>query len=142
MKFNEAEYVLLQRALLKREPSVFVKFNVLIIDLYQRLSETDTPFDQDEFFILFNSLLVMDRKELFDGYRYIAKNSQLNEELEKVVSSLLCRLWSESKDRRKEEALWSMSFRVLLESWNIPYKEDMVRIGVPENIEDEEGDEE
>ncbi|MBP1308845.1 hypothetical protein JOD82_001865 [Paenibacillus sp. 1182] len=138
MKFNTMEYVFLQRALLKREPSIFVKFNELLMDLFQRVSEEDALYDRDDLFVLFNSLLVMDRNELFDFYRRITKDNQSNEKLEGVTSSLLCRLWIEVRDRRKEEALWSMSFRVLLDAWNIPYKVDMNRIGVPENIENEE----
>lgn len=139
MNFTTTEYVLIQRALIQREPSILVKFNERLVELYKQLFDKGNSYDRDDLLIMFNSLLVItDRTEMFDVYRYTTKDTLSNEELEKITTSLLCRLWIEVKDRRKEEALWSMSFRAKLDSWNIPYKEDMIRIGVPEIVEDEE----
>lgn len=139
--FTETEYTALQYALLKREPSLFLKFDRLVADLYGRLTE-ESSYGRDDLFTLFNSLLVINKEELLDHCRTISKSFRSNEELEPIISSLLCKLWIESMDRRKEEALWSMSFRAYLDSWNVPYKEDMIRIGVPENVEDEDEDDE
>lgn len=81
-------------------------------------------FTRSDVFTLFNSLIVRE-KSLF-----VRQN--------KEWELLLNQLWKEVSDRAKYECLWNKSFRELMDSWKIHYQEDLKRLDIPENIEDEE----
>lgn len=83
---------------------------------------------RDDVFALFNSLLVRE-KSLF---------RKQNE----AWSVLLTSLWMETADRVKVEVLWKQGFRDLMDSWGIPYQNDIKRLDIPEILDDEEDEEE
>lgn len=84
-------------------------------------------FTRHEVFTLFNSLLVREKSP------FVKQN--------KDWEVLLQRLWNESPDRTKDEALWNQNFRNLLDSWNISYQEDLERLDIPKVLEDDEEEE-
>jgi hypothetical protein len=79
---------------------------------------------RDDTFALFNSLLVRE-KSLFRKQK-------------EAWSVLLTALWKETADRVKVEVLWKQGFRDLMDSWSIPYQEDIKRLEIPQILEDDE----
>lgn len=79
---------------------------------------------RNRIFTLFNHLLISERSIL----------RRQNEDTEE----LLYGLWQQVSDRRKYEVLWHKGFRGELNKWNVPYQEDLIRLGIPEVLEDEE----
>ena len=75
---------------------------------------------RDEIFILFNNLLVRERSAL----------KSHNESCEQLLN----KLWSEVKDRTKDQVLWGKNFRGLLDRWNVVYQADLVRLELPLNL--------
>lgn len=127
LEFNGTEQSILTQAIAFQEPSIFVKVRERMRDLTIRInSQGVLTYTRDEIWSMFVCLINLHHNIWGESNRKL------------ITMELMKKFWNQVIDRRKEEALWSMYFRTQLESWNIPYKEDMIRIGVPENVEDEE----
>ena len=81
-------------------------------------------FKRSDVFALLNYLVIQERSIL----------NRQNQQLEELAKTL----WKEVSDRHKVECLWHKGFRGRLDCWNVDYKDDLIRLEVPEILEDDE----
>lgn len=127
MTFNSTEQSILTQAIAIQEPSILIKVQERMNRLMSQINSSGVfTYTRDELWSLFGCLIHLHPTIWGESKRKL------------VTTELIKRLWGEVIDRRKEEALWSIPFRERMDAWGVAYKEDMIRIGVPETMDDEE----